>query len=121
MYAILRLFPYFIQEARQIYEDLLSNSSSPLVYIQYMRFVRRSEGIDAARKIFVTALNDQKMDSYELYVAGANMEHQWNKQPQVASKIFNHGMKKYSHNVKYLVSYLNFLNSLNDYNSMCFF
>jgi cleavage stimulation factor subunit 3 len=82
-----------------------------------MRFVRRSEGIDAARKVFVSALNDEKVNSFEIYVAGAMMEYQWNKQSQVATKIFNHGMKKFSSNVKYLMGYLEFLNSINDYNS----
>lgn len=104
-------------EARQVYEDLISRSPAPLLYIQYMRFLRRTEGIEAARKAFVNALKDQRVESHEIYIAAALMEHQWNKQSQVASKIFNHGMKKFSHNVNYLKSYLEFLNSINDYNS----
>jgi cleavage stimulation factor subunit 3 len=81
-----------------------------------MKFARRSEGVTGFRKVFMSAINS-KHDSFEVYVAAATIEHQWNKQSSTAAKIYNLGMKKHGTNVKYLTSYLQFLDSLNDHNS----
>eukprot|EP00475_Leptophrys_vorax_P014424 TRINITY_DN20776_c0_g1_i3.p1 TRINITY_DN20776_c0_g1~~TRINITY_DN20776_c0_g1_i3.p1 ORF type:complete len:387 (-),score=80.97 TRINITY_DN20776_c0_g1_i3:57-1217(-) len=104
-------------DARQIYEDLIARSPMPLCYIQMMKFARRSEGVGGFRQIFVSAVKNNH-DAFEVYVAAAAMEHQWNKQSAVAAKIYNLGMRKHGRNVKYLLSYLDFLNSLNDHNNM---
>jgi hypothetical protein len=42
----------------------------PLVYIQYMRFARRCQGVDAARKVFLLA-KKAKAVSYHSYIAAA--------------------------------------------------
>lgn len=43
-------------------------------YIQYMRFLRRAEGIRSARTIFKKAREDTR-SSYHVYIAAAFMEY----------------------------------------------
>jgi cleavage stimulation factor subunit 3 len=104
------------EEARRIIEDLLSRCESPLVWIVYMQFCRRCFGIPVFRKAFLSAVNSKTV-SHEVYVAAARIEHQVNKEPQVASRIYNLGLKFYKDNSEFLKCYIQFLESLNDHKS----
>lgn len=42
------------------------------------------------------------------------MEYHWNKEPSVATKVFDLGLKTFSEDVEYVLNYLDFLISLND-------
>ena len=75
------------------------------------------QSIAAARKIFLQALRSPSATS-EVHIAGAQIEYQLNKEPQVAARIFNDGMKKYNTDVNYLMKYMDFLDTMNDHNSI---
>lgn len=91
--------------------------------IMYMRALRRMEGIKAARQVFAKSIGSPHM-SWQIYVASALMEHQYNemkvsdkdgKQPTpIAVKIFTRGMKNFSENIDFVLEYLNFLLSIRD-------
>ncbi|KAG6552890.1 hypothetical protein Mapa_005545 [Marchantia paleacea] len=104
-----------IEEAKKVYETLLRNDSTAnaLAYIQYMRFVRRTEGVEAARKIFLEARKSPGC-TYHVYVASATMELCVDKDPKVARNIFELGLKKYSHEPAYVLEYADFLCRMND-------
>lgn len=42
------------------------------------------------------------------------MEYHWNKEPKVATNVFELGLKLFSEEVDYVVRYLDFLISIND-------
>ena len=54
--------------ASDMYEKLLAKRNDPLIYVQFMRFARRTEGIKAARNIFRRGRNAPGC-TYHLYVA----------------------------------------------------
>lgn len=104
-----------VKEAKAVYETLTTNSKTAdaLAYIQLMRFVRRTEGIEAARKIFLEARKSSAC-TYHVYVASATMELCVDKDPKVARNIFELGLKKYIHEPAYVLEYADFLCRMND-------
>ena len=60
----------------EIYENCLQNVNiePTLVWIQYIRFVKRNEDIVAARKLFKRAREDNR-STYHLFIANANLEY----------------------------------------------
>ncbi|KAG0620732.1 hypothetical protein M758_4G238800 [Ceratodon purpureus] len=104
-----------IKEAKAVYETLIKNdtTANALAYIQLMRFVRRTEGIEAARKIFMEARKSPAC-TYHVYVASATMELCVDKDPKVARNIFELGLKKYIHEPPYVLEYADFLCRMND-------
>ncbi|KAI0333418.1 Suf-domain-containing protein [Cubamyces sp. BRFM 1775] len=88
-----------------------------IVYIMYMRFGRRAEGLKSARNIFGKARRD-RWTPWEVYEAAALMEyHCGNKDIQVASRIFEKGMETFGDEVEFVLRYLGFLISINDENN----
>ncbi|KNE89830.1 hypothetical protein PSTG_16729 [Puccinia striiformis f. sp. tritici PST-78] len=83
------------------------------VWITEMRFARRTEGIKPARAVFTRARKAQYITSH-VFEASAMMEYHWNKEPAVATKVFDLGLKTFSEDVNYVLQYLNFLITLND-------
>lgn len=130
-------------ESIKIYEKLLNittESFNPtLVYIQYMKFTRRTESITSARAIFKRAREDVRC-GYETYVAAALMEYYCSKvmtlfldsclfpiviiknvllkDINIACKIFELGLKKFQHEANYILSYIDFLSHLNEENNI---
>ncbi|EFJ31023.1 hypothetical protein SELMODRAFT_270661 [Selaginella moellendorffii] len=104
-----------IKDAKKIYETLVSHEkiANSLAHIQLMRFVRRTEGIEAARKVFSEARKSPSC-TYHLYVACAVMVFCVDKDPKVARDIFELGLKKYIHEPSYVTEYADFLCRLND-------
>jgi cleavage stimulation factor subunit 3 len=49
-----------------------------------------------------------------VFEASAMMEYHWNKEPAVATKVFDLGLKSFSEDVNYVLQYLDFLITLND-------
>lgn len=105
------------KDAKKIYELCISRNPHPLMFIQYMRFCRRIEGIAAARKAFIAAAKREDCD-HRVFVAAALMELRLNKEPQIASRIFNNGLKKFSKNADFMMEYIKFLHQINDHNNM---
>jgi tetratricopeptide (TPR) repeat protein len=105
------------KEARDIYERLLQNNSHPLAWIQLMRFSRRSEGVEQARKVFMRARKSPAC-TYHVYIASAMMEFYVNKNAEVARNIFELGMKTFNTSPPFVLHYLEFLIHLNQENNV---
>ncbi|CAN6455829.1 unnamed protein product [Victoria cruziana] len=104
-----------IQAAKKVYENLLANSetATALAHIQFIRFLRRTEGIEAARKYFVDARKSPNC-TYHVYVAYAIMAFCLDKDPKVAQNVFEAGLKRFMHEPGYILEYADFLCRLND-------
>ncbi|CAH9057643.1 unnamed protein product [Cuscuta europaea] len=104
-----------IQAAKQVYQSLLRDgtNASALSLIQFMRFLRRTEGVEAARKYFLDARKFPNC-TYHVYVAQAKMEFCLNKDAKVARNVFEAGLKHFMHEPDYILEYADFLCCLND-------
>ncbi|ERM99059.1 cleavage stimulation factor subunit 77 isoform X1 [Amborella trichopoda] len=104
-----------VQAAKKVYESLLANSvnATALAHIQFMRFLRRTESVDAARKYFLDARKSHNC-TYHVFVAYALMAFCLDKDPKVAHSVFESGMKKFMHEPGYILEYADFLCRLND-------
>lgn len=103
------------QSARKIYESLLANGAivSALAHIQFIRFLRRNEGVEAARKYFLETRKSPNC-TYHVFVAYAMMAFCLDKDPKVAHNVFEVGMKRFMHEPGYILEYADFLCRLND-------
>lgn len=132
-------------KVHNIYNKLLAieDIDPTLVYIQYMKFARRAEGIKSGRTIFKKAREDPRT-RHHVYVTAALMEYYCSKvsarrQPEqrrsesaagtqrrslrlvfspmqdksVAFKIFELGLKKYGDIPEYILAYIDYLSHLN--------
>lgn len=105
-----------IQPAKKVYESLFLGdgaSTTALSHIQYIRFLRRTEGVEAARKYFVDARNSPNC-TYHVYVAYATMVFCLDKDPKMAHNVFEAGLKQFMHEPGYILEYVDFLFRLND-------
>lgn len=111
------------KKAREIYDNLIATGKTnnqidlTLVYIKLMSFVRRTEGSKSARIIFKEARDETKC-THHIYTAHALMEYHSTKDQTIACKIFEIGLKK-PHIIcaDYILSYIHFMNSLNEENN----
>ncbi|CAO3599627.1 unnamed protein product [Absidia cylindrospora] len=87
-----------------------------LVWIAYMRFARRTEGIKSARSLFSKA-RKSPCRTYHVFIASALMEYHNSKDPVVAGKIFGLGIKSFGDDPAYICEYLDFLIQMNDDNN----
>lgn len=110
------------KKALEIYNNLIDigqaneNIDLTLVYIQLMRFTRRTEGLRSARAVFKRA-RDEKRCNHHIYTAAALMEYHCTKDQAIACKIFELGLKKFNTCPDYILSYIHFMNSLNEENN----
>jgi len=104
-----------IQTAKTIYESLLGENVSitSLAHIQFIRFLRRTEGIEAARKYFLDARKSPSC-TYHVYVAYATMAFCLDKDAKVAQSVFEAGLKRFMQEPGYILEYADFLCRLND-------
>ncbi|XP_059296978.1 cleavage stimulation factor subunit 77 isoform X1 [Lycium ferocissimum] len=104
-----------IQAAKKVYESLLGDGSnaSALSHIQFIRFLRRSEGVEASRKYFVDARKSPNC-TYHVYVAYAMMAFCLDKDAKLAHNVFEAGLKRFMHEPGYILEYADFLYRLND-------
>lgn len=104
-----------IQPAKKIYESLVDNNSSvtSLAHIQFIKFLRRTEGVEAARRYFLDA---QKLSNctYHVFVYYAMMTFCLDKDVKVAHNVFEAGLKKFMNEPEYILEYADFLCRLND-------
>jgi len=100
-----------------------------LVWIFYMRFCRRAENVKAARAVFSRARKSPFCMSH-VFVASALMEHYISKDPAVAGRVFELGLKTLATGATeerseaeedelttYILEYLDWLMHQNDENS----
>ncbi|XAR59526.1 hypothetical protein NMG60_11015388 [Bertholletia excelsa] len=104
-----------IQPAKKVYESLLGDgvNATALSHIQYIRFLRRTEGVEAARKYFLDARKFPNC-TYHVYVAYAMMAFCLDKDPKMAHNVFEVGLKRFMHEPGYILEYADFLSRLND-------
>ncbi|CAN0877139.1 Cleavage stimulation factor subunit 77 [Linum grandiflorum] len=104
-----------IQPAKKIYESILGDgtNANALAYIQFIRFLRRNEGVEAARKYFLDARKSPNC-SYQVYVAYALMAFCLDKDPKIAHNVFEAGMKRFMQEPAYILEYVDFLYRMND-------
>ncbi|KAM6980919.1 cleavage stimulation factor subunit 3 isoform 2-T2 [Aplochiton taeniatus] len=106
------------EKVHSIYNRLLAieDIDPTLVYIQYMKFGRRAEGIKSGRTIFKKAREDMRT-RHHVYVTAALMEYYCSKDKSVAFKIFELGLKKYGDIPEYILAYIDYLSHLNEDNN----
>uniref|UniRef100_A0A672FSX2 Cleavage stimulation factor subunit 3 n=1 Tax=Salarias fasciatus TaxID=181472 RepID=A0A672FSX2_SALFA len=106
------------EKVHGIYNKLLAieDIDPTLVYIQYMKFARRAEGIKSGRTIFKKAREDLRT-RHHVYVTAALMEYYCSKDKSVAFKIFELGLKKYGDIPEYILAYIDYLSHLNEDNN----
>ncbi|KVI01969.1 RNA-processing protein, HAT helix [Cynara cardunculus var. scolymus] len=101
-----------IQAAKKVYESLLGDGANATalshiqqlyVNVQFIRFLRRTEGVEAARKYFLDARKSPNC-TYHVYVAYATMAFCMDKDAKIAHNVFEAGLKRYA----------DFLSRLND-------
>lgn len=104
-----------IQSAKKIYESLLGDgvNATALAHIQFIRFLRRAEGVEAARKYFLDARKSPNC-TYHVYVAYAMMAFCLDKDPKMAHNVFEAGLKRFMCEPVYILEYADFLTRLND-------
>ncbi|KAJ1904141.1 mRNA 3'-end-processing protein rna14 [Coemansia sp. IMI 209127] len=103
-----------LEEKREIYT---------LSWIMYLRFIQRSEGIDAVRQLLRRPRSEPPgYVTYHLFVSAALMEYHVAKRPGIAAKLFEYYAKTYSDSQEYIVEYMNYLiNSGDDTNARALF
>jgi len=92
---------------------LLGPKSGTLVWIHYMRFARRSNGMMAARKLFLRARKYPAL-CWEAFAASAAMEWATEGKDQIPRNIFELGLKTYLSEPEYVLTYADFLQGLGD-------
>ncbi|XP_031371969.1 cleavage stimulation factor subunit 77 isoform X1 [Punica granatum] len=102
-------------EAKQVYESLFTDGTrnTSLAQIQYIRFLRRTEGVEAARKYFLDARKSPNC-TYHVYVAYAMIAFCLDKEPKMAHNVFEAGLKRFMNEPAYILEYADFLSRLND-------
>lgn len=105
-------------KCEEIYKKCLDNTQNDttLVYIHYMRFMRRIHGIKAARDVFKLGRADRRV-SYQLYIAAAEMEYYCTKDKTVALKIFQLGADKFPNSHDFMLHYIKYMDHLNEDNN----
>ncbi|KAI8848336.1 hypothetical protein BC829DRAFT_394221, partial [Chytridium lagenaria] len=106
-------------EVRRKEEIEKLKSAVTISWIVYMRFARRSQNIRSAREVFKKA-RKSPVCKYQLYVASALMEYYCSKDVNVATKVFEAGMKAFTDEESLsslILKYLEFLISIDDQNN----
>nr|CAD2151073.1 unnamed protein product [Meloidogyne enterolobii] len=91
--------------AKKIYDRLLSQQS-----VDPSLTNRR---LKQARLVFKRARED-KRNNFHVYVAAAYMEYYCSKEPEIAKRIFDLGLRKFSKDPEYALAYVDFLSNLNE-------
>lgn len=91
----------------------LSPQAGTLVWIQYMRFARRTNGMMAARKLFLRARKWPGL-RWEAFVASASMEWAMEGKDQIPRNIYELGLKSFLSEPQYVLQYAAFLQGLGD-------
>ncbi|XP_037072313.1 protein suppressor of forked-like [Pollicipes pollicipes] len=106
------------EKVHKIYSSLIDveDIDPTLGYIQYMKFARRAEGIQSARKVFKKARED-KRSRHHMYVSAALTEYYCSKNKEVAFKVFELGLKKFGDSTQYILCYIDYLSHLNEDNN----
>ncbi|CAJ0945592.1 unnamed protein product, partial [Mesorhabditis belari] len=105
-------------EVKDVYNKVLEIKTidPTLTYIQLMKMVRRTEGVQAMRLIFKRARGDER-SRFHVYIAAALFEYYCSKEKDVAIRIFDLGLKTYGNEPEFCLAYVDFLTHLNEDNN----
>ncbi|KAI0684607.1 hypothetical protein C8T65DRAFT_539892, partial [Cerioporus squamosus] len=84
-----------------------------VVWIAYIRFIRRTNGLNAARETFNRARQDSGTP-WEVHEAAALMEYHYGKDAQAAKAIFKQALESFRCEVPFVLRYMSFLIAVND-------
>ncbi|KAL0948925.1 hypothetical protein HGRIS_009033 [Hohenbuehelia grisea] len=87
-----------------------------VAYIMYIRFVRRAEGVKAARALFFKCRKD-RWTPWQVYEAVAMLEYHSFDDKGIAGRIFERGMEMFPDELPFVLQYLTFLLNTNDENN----
>jgi cleavage stimulation factor subunit 3 len=110
------------KKCQEIYEKCLQNSEinePTLVWIHYIRFIRRRDGVAAARKLFKRARTEDSRVSYHLYIANAYLEYYCTKDKgcEIGVKILQMiGAPKFGNDPDYMLACIKYMSHLNEDN-----
>ncbi|CAL8466443.1 g5979 [Coccomyxa elongata] len=118
--------------ARRVYEDLVAGlvpkeEATPeqqagpqltpelggLAWIQYMRWARRADSVNASRKVFVRCRKWRECP-WQVYAANALMEWQSERADKIPRNIFELGLKSFLGSAGFVLAYADWLLSIND-------
>lgn len=104
-----------IKEAKACWKEYLNVfPSSTVCRIMYQKFLRRTEGKEAARSAFA-ATRKLRMSGklgYEIYLAHAALEQHVNREPDVAQRVLEYGLSQHGSFIKepaYVIAYVDTL------------
>ncbi|KAJ1958397.1 mRNA 3'-end-processing protein rna14 [Linderina pennispora] len=112
-----RLLEKRISRTRVRMEEKMSErrTTYTLIWTMYMRYVRRSDSLDAARQLLRRPRNDPAgYITYHLFVSAALIEYHVGKRPDVAGRLFEYYSKNYSDDTEYILQYITHLINSND-------
>ncbi|KRX27861.1 Cleavage stimulation factor subunit 3 [Trichinella nelsoni] len=113
---------YFVYKNQKRYSEVkevlqsfiqIPNVDPTLAYIHLMQFANRTGSLALARTIFKSAREDERTKC-EMYIAAAEMEYRWKKDPTISVRIYELGLKRYKNDSKFACSYLKFVMGLNE-------
>ena len=109
-------------KVHEIYKKALAipDNEVTLVYIQYMRFVRRSEGLASLRKIFRMARQDSRV-KYHVYIYAALVESNFNRASVVPMRILSLALDKFKDQSDFIIRFVNFATYPHDTSTMRIF
>lgn len=96
-----------------ISEEADQNDLKTLAWIQYMRFVRRVDGVMAARKLFMRARKWKGLQ-WQAFVASARFEWLNDGKDHIPRNIFELGLKSFLDTPPFVVEYAKFLIGIGD-------
>ncbi|RDX83331.1 Cleavage stimulation factor subunit 77, partial [Mucuna pruriens] len=103
----------FVNSSDQLADVFTKSLRGPTIAIYFIRFLRRTEGVEAARKYFLDARKSPSC-TYHVYIAYATMAFCLDKDPKMAHNVFEAGLKRFMHEPVYILEYADFLIRLND-------
>ncbi|GMH44710.1 hypothetical protein BSKO_12662 [Bryopsis sp. KO-2023] len=89
------------------------SDQAALVWITYMRFLRRVENVKTSRELFIRATKTGN-NPWPVYVSAALLEWRSSKEQQVAVRIFEKGMTKFLDVPQFVLQYIDFLLGIGD-------
>ena len=107
------------EQGAEVLKGFLAREPSTLGYIAYQHYVRRTQGKEAARKVFSSTkdLRRKGVLSYQLYLAHARLELHVNHEPEVARRVLDYGLAQHSQFLQepeYVLATLDLLIQLHD-------
>jgi cleavage stimulation factor subunit 3 len=101
-------------KCHEIYEKCLKNQQMEptLIWIHYIKFVKRTEDLNSARKFFKRAREDQRT-LFHLFISNANLEYFCTKDKTIGFKILHLGAKKFGNEEDFMLAYLKYMSHLN--------